>query len=239
MIIIPARLQSSRLKEKLLLPLKNIPIIIRVANIAKEIDSTIVACDDEALINICKKYNVDSILTSSKHNSGTDRCGEVVDKLKLSENEVIINLQGDEPFIEHDVIVKLKNTMYDNVMNSFMASCFKKIDFKTASDTNIVKVVLDSKSYAIYFSRSIIPYNRDNTNNVYYGHMGIYAFSAKSLLEFCNLKQSPIEEIEKLEQLRALWYRKNILMVEVESKSIGIDTQNDYIKAIQLMKNKL
>lgn len=236
MIIIPARLHSSRLKEKLLLPLGSIPIIVRVANIAREIDTTIVACDDEALINVCKKHNIECILTSKQHESGTNRCGEVVNKLKLHKDEIVINLQGDEPFIEQDVILKLKNTMATHIESAFMASCYKKINEDIAKDINIVKVVLDSKSNAIYFSRSIIPYNRDKMNNIYYGHIGIYAFSAKSILEFCNLSKSPLEEIEKLEQLRAIWHKKNILMIEVKSDSIGIDTHNDYIQAMKLLQ---
>lgn len=236
MIIIPACLNSSRLKEKLLLPLGGVPIIIRVANIAKQIDETIVACDDKLLVDICKKHGVESILTSNNHKSGTDRCGEVVSKLQLKTNEIIINLQGDEPFIEHDVVMKLKHAMQNHIETAFMASCYKKIDKDIASDTNVVKVVLDSRSYAIYFSRSMVPYSRDSEHNIYYGHLGIYAFSAKTILEFCKLQHSPLEEIEKLEQLRALWHKKDVLMVQIESKSIGIDTEDDYVRAIRLIK---
>lgn len=234
MIIIPARLNSTRLKNKLLLPINGIPIIIRVANVAKEIDDTIVACDDNIIIDICKKNNINTILTSKLHKSGTDRCGEVVKKLHLNKNEIIINLQGDEPFIEYEVINKLKNVMKNNLKNTFMASCYKQIDKNAINDPNIVKVVLDYKSYAIYFSRNNIPYNRDDIEVKYYGHIGIYAFSAKSILEFCNLKKSALEDIEKLEQLRAIWHRKNILMVKVKSNSMGIDTIDDYNNALKI-----
>ena len=240
MIIIPARLHSTRLPHKLLLPLGGIPIVIRTANIAKEIDSTIVASDSKEILDICKKYNIDCVLTSKEHTSGTDRCAEVAKKLKLDNDEVVINLQGDEPFIESNIIENLKQSMKNAIFNksAFMASCYKEIDSAYADDSNIVKVILDSNSNALYFSRSKIPYNRDNAEVSYFGHIGIYAFSAKSLNEFCNFSKSQIEDIEKLEQLRALWYGKKILMIKVKTDSIGIDTKNDYENALKLIGDK-
>ncbi|MDE6885870.1 MAG: 3-deoxy-manno-octulosonate cytidylyltransferase [Helicobacteraceae bacterium] len=238
MIIIPARLHSNRLPNKLLLLLDRIPIIVRVANIAKEIDDYIVACDSNEILEVCKKHNINCILTSNTHQSGTDRCAEAATKLKLKDSEIVINLQGDEPFIESQIIKDLKNAMLERQDSTFMASCYKIIDEKNANDSNLVKVVLDKNSYALYFSRSKIPFNRENVEQKYYGHLGIYAFSRKSLLEFCSLPHSYLENIEKLEQLRAIWHKKNIFMLEVESKSIGIDTQEDYNKAQEILKNK-
>ena len=240
MIIIPARLHSTRLPNKLLLPLGGIPIIIRTANIAREIDSTIVACDSEEILDICKKHNIDCILTSKEHTSGTDRCAEAAEKLKLDDDEVVVNLQGDEPFIESSIIENLKQSMNDAIRakSAFMVSCYKEIDSTNADDPNLVKVVLDNNNFALYFSRSKIPYNRDNVEVSYFGHIGIYAFSAKSLSEFCNFSKSQIENVEKLEQLRALWYGKKILMIKVETKSIGIDTKIDYENALKLIGGK-
>ncbi|MBR7118383.1 MAG: 3-deoxy-manno-octulosonate cytidylyltransferase [Helicobacteraceae bacterium] len=240
MIIIPARLHSTRLPNKLLLPLGGIPIIIRTANIAREIDSTIVACDSEEIVDICKKHNIDCILTSKEHTSGTDRCAEAAEKLKLDDDEVVVNLQGDEPFIESSIIENLKQSMNDAIRtkSAFMVSCYKEIDSTNADDSNLVKVVLDNDNFALYFSRSKIPYNRDNVEVSYFGHIGIYAFSAKSLSEFCNFSKSQIEDVEKLEQLRVLWYGKKILMIKVETKSIGIDTKIDYENALKLIGAK-
>ena len=240
MIIIPARLHSTRLPNKLLLPLGGIPIIIRTANIAREIDSTIVACDSEEILDVCKKHNIDCILTSKEHTSGTDRCAEAAEKLKLDDDEVVVNLQGDEPFIESSIIENLKQSMNDAIRakSAFMVSCYKEIDSTNADDSNLVKVVLDNDNFALYFSRSKIPYNRDNVEVSYFGHIGIYAFSAKSLSEFCNFSRSQIEDVEKLEQLRALWYGKKILMIKVETKSIGIDTKIDYENALKLIGAK-
>lgn len=235
MIIVPARLHSSRLKEKLLLEIGGLPIVIRVANIAKSVDSTIVACDDEKILNLCKKHKIEALLTKSTHESGTDRCAEVVEELKLDSNEVVINLQADEPFIESRIIQNLKNKMKENIESTFMTSCYKIINSKEANDPNIVKVVLDKESYALYFSRSKIPYDASNINIKYYAHIGIYAFSAKSIREFCTLN-STLEHMEKLEQLRALYHGKKILMLKVKSDSIGIDTLQDYNKALQRYK---
>lgn len=236
MIVIPARLKSTRLENKLLLPLGDEPIIIRVAKIAKNIDRSIVATDSKEIADVCKKYDIEYMMTSPNHTSGTDRCAEVVDKLDIAPNEVVINLQGDEPFIESNVILELKKAMQlqlDSSSDTFMASCYKLIDKKLAGDSNLVKVVLNENNFALYFSRSKIPYYRESRESeVYYGHLGIYAFSKKSLLEFCNLAKSPLEEIEKLEQLRALWHNKKIYMLKVDSNSIGIDNIDDYNLAL-------
>ena len=150
MIIIPARLHSTRLPNKLLLPLGGIPIISRTANIAREIDSTIVACDSEEILDICKKHNIDCILTSKEHTSGTDRCAEAAEKLKLDDDEVVVNLQGDEPFIESSIIENLKQSMNDAIRakSAFMVSCYKEIDSTNADDPNLVKVVLDNDNFA-------------------------------------------------------------------------------------------
>ncbi len=242
MIIIPARLESSRLPNKLLLPLGGIPIIVRVANIAKELDSCIVACDSSEIESVCKRNNIECIMTSKSHQSGTDRCAEVAQKLHLSDDEIIINLQGDEPFIEHNVIESLMYSMKTASNSVFMASCYKNISDSNATNPNLVKVVVDSNNFALYFSRSKIPYNRDTSANLqdvgigYFGHLGIYAFRTKTLLEFCTLPKSPLEHIEKLEQLRALWNGKKILMVKVKSEFIGIDTIEDYNNALKLIK---
>lgn len=252
MIIIPARLKSMRLPNKLLLPLGGIPLIIRTAKNAEKIDDTIVACDDEAILEVCKVHKIHAVLTSPLHSSGTDRCAEVARELDLPRNEIVINLQGDEPFLEETVVESLIDSMRHT---HFMASCYKEISAENARDSNLVKVVLSNDSFALYFSRSTIPFHRlDSANEVdsrrdstldsthfaessqtYNGHIGIYGFFAWSLAEFCALPKSPLESIEKLEQLRALWHRKEIFMTKVSTKSIGIDTEADYKNAQKIM----
>ena len=237
MIIIPARLSSSRLPNKVLADINGTPMVIKTALRAKKVDEVVIATDSEEVIEVAKKYNIKAVMTNKNHKSGTDRIKETSDILGLDENELIINLQGDEPFIEVEILEKLKETLKTIKNREFvMASCYKKIDEIEAEDPNIVKVVIDKDSNAIYFSRSKIPYNRDNSVHTYKGHIGVYGFNKKSLDEFCKIS-AHIEDIEKLEQLRVIYYGYKIKMIEVETKSIGIDTIEDLKKAIEYEKS--
>ncbi|MFP4486770.1 MAG: 3-deoxy-manno-octulosonate cytidylyltransferase [Campylobacterales bacterium] len=240
MIVIPARLHSSRLPKKALEMIGDTPMIVKVAKIAKEIDTTIVATDAIEIEEVCRAHNIESVMTKSSIPSGTLRVYEAVRKLRLEDDEIVINLQGDEPFMEKEVILALKNSLED-ALNSkkelFMASCYKKITKEEAQDPSLVKVVINNLQEALYFSRSVIPYDRDEIGVEYLGHLGIYGFYAKTLKEFCNLKESPLENIEKLEQLRALSHGKNIKMIEVKSQSFGIDTSCDLKKAREIVQN--
>ena len=238
MIIIPARLNSSRFPYKVLTEIYGIPMVVRTANLAKKIDDVVVACDDLRIADVCAQYKITSILTSNTHQSGTDRIAECVRILNLKDSEIIINLQADEPFLEIEVIQALKTLMQqlikNNRLNVFMGSCAREISPLEAEDANLVKVVLNANNEAMYFSRSKIPYNRENLESVtYYGHIGIYAFSVKSLQEFCTLQKSTLESIEKLEQLRALENGKTIAIAKVQSQSFGIDTKEDLQRALK------
>ncbi len=231
MVIIPARLQSKRFKEKVIYPIAGIPMVVRVAKKAMEVDNVVVATDDQKIMNICQKYNVESILTSQKHLSGSDRVAEAADILGLSDKEVVINVQGDEPFIEPEVIFKVKQHFEPKSM--FMSSAFRKISFEEANNPDMVKVVLNRDGYALYFSRSLIPFVRDDDlEQRYFGHIGIYAYRVDSLKKFCSFAPSVLEKKEKLEQLRVLYYGYPIGMVEVASRSFGIDTEDDLKKAL-------
>jgi len=231
MIIIPARLSSSRLPNKVLAEINGIPMVIRTALIAKKVDDVVIATDSKEVIEVAKKYDIQAVMTDKNHKSGSDRIKEASDILGLGENELIINLQGDEPFIESEILEKLKKTLNEIKNRNFvMASCYKQIDEMQAEDPNLVKVVVDKDSNAIYFSRSKIPYNRDNSVHTYKGHIGIYGFNKKSLDEFCQIS-AHIEDIEKLEQLRVIYHGYKIKMIEVKTKSFGIDTIEDLEKA--------
>jgi 3-deoxy-manno-octulosonate cytidylyltransferase (CMP-KDO synthetase) len=176
------------------------------------------------------------MLTSTTHKSGTDRIYECATILNLGDDELIINVQADEPFIEPTVVEALFNRL-KNLQEAdepfIMGSCFNAINAEAAKDPNLVKVVLDSAENAIYFSRAQIPYNQGGGAK-YFGHIGIYGFSKKSLSEFCNLGDAPIEDIEKLEQLRAIYHQKKISMVKVTSTGFGIDTEEDLKRAIEI-----
>jgi 3-deoxy-manno-octulosonate cytidylyltransferase (CMP-KDO synthetase) len=236
MIIIPARLASTRFPQKVLADIGGLPMVVRTAKKVAHIDRVVVAADDELIISTCQAHGVEAMLTSTTHKSGTDRINECANILALPEDEIIINVQADEPFIEPEVveslIARLKKVQSDNEP-FIMGSCYNAINAESAEDPNLVKVVLDDANNAIYFSRSMIPYNRSGRAN-YFGHIGIYGFSKKSLKEFCNLPDAPIEDIEGLEQLRAIYHQKRITMLKVASTGFGIDTPEDLKRAIEI-----
>ena len=222
-------MDSSRFPNKVLVDINGYPMVIATANQVKDIDRVLIATDSEEVIKVAKEHGFDAVMTSSSHKSGTDRINEAAQKFDIDDDEIILNVQADEPFIESIVVQKV----YDRVKKAkeqnedfMIVSCYKKIDNFHADDPNLVKVVLDNNQKAIYFSRSKIPYNRGEIKN-YFGHIGIYGFTKKSLAEFCSLPTAPIEDIEKLEQLRAIYHDKKILMVEVDTNSVGIDTKED------------
>lgn len=234
MIIIPARLSSSRLKNKIMLPIGNVPMFIATANRVRDIDEVVIAVDDDSVANTAKSYGFRAVLTKKEHQSGTDRIFEAVQILGLDDNEIVINVQADEPFIEPENIFKFKNFCNAKIKDSFMFSCFKNIGSDQANDPNLVKVVIDFSGYAVYFSRSLIPYPRSSCDT-YKAHIGIYGYNVGNLREFCSLPFSFLENTEKLEQLRALESGKRIAMLEIESKSIGIDVMDDYKKALEII----
>lgn len=238
MIIIPARLNSTRFPHKMLSDILGYPMVIRSAMVAKEVDDVVVATDSEEIREVCNKYSIASVMTKTSHTSGTDRCAEAAKILNLGDEEVIINMQGDEPFLESKILRELHQMTL--MADCFMGTCIQEIQNKEVQDPNLVKVVLDNKNCAIYFSRSIIPFQREKEDSLkYYGHLGLYAFKNKYLQEFCSLPKSPLEEIEKLEQLRAIWNRKIIQTLLVQTQSIGIDTPQDRLRAIDFFKEKV
>ncbi|RUM65369.1 MAG: 3-deoxy-manno-octulosonate cytidylyltransferase [Sulfurimonas sp.] len=236
MIIIPARLASTRFPQKVLADIGGLPMVVRTAQRVAHLDSVVVAADDEKIIEVCKSYGIEAMLTSTTHKSGTDRIHECATILNLADDELIINVQADEPFIEPDVVeslIKKLKILQQSNEPFIMGSCYNTINAEAAEDPNLVKVVLDDADNAIYFSRCAIPYNQGGGAK-YFGHIGIYGFAKKSLKEFCTLKDAPIEDIEKLEQLRAIYHQKKISMVKVSSTGFGIDTKEDLARAVEI-----
>jgi 3-deoxy-manno-octulosonate cytidylyltransferase (CMP-KDO synthetase) len=239
MIIIPARLKSTRLQNKVLVDIGGLPMVIRTIKAVEALDFVAVATDSQEVYDVVKGYGYECVMTQDIHTSGTDRVNEAATLLGLDDDEIVVNVQADEPFIEAGVVEKVMHRMQEAVHNQerhiMMASCYKEIDVTDQNDPNMVKVVLDHESNAIYFSRSGIPYNREETPLFHYGHLGVYAFSKKSLQQFCQLPHAPLEDIEKLEQLRAVYYGHKVAMVKVEAKGFGIDTIEDLEKARELI----
>lgn len=238
MIIIPARLNSSRFANKILVDILGLPMVIKTAKQVSSLDEVTIATDSQEVVQLAEKYGINAVLTSSEHQSGTDRINEAASILNLNDDDIVINVQGDEPFIEKEVVEAVINRVKkvkENSEDIMLVSCHKKISSELADDPNHVKVLLNDKGNATYFSRSKIPYHRDHyEESSYNGHLGIYGFTVKSLKEFCELPEAATEHIEKLEQLRAIYHEKKIAMVEVESKSFGIDTEEDLKNALKI-----
>jgi len=236
MIIIPARIGSSRFPNKVLADIMGTPMVIRTAQAVQSIDKVAIATDSQEVIDIASSYGINAIMTSAEHNSGTDRIFEASEKLNLNDDEVIINVQGDEPFIEIEVVQAIFDLTTKNSNNKkiIMNSCYKYMNNPEADDPNIVKVVTTNEDIALYFSRAKIPYPRDHHFDEYKGHIGIYGFTKKSLETFCKLSPAPLEDIEKLEQLRALYHGYEIAMTQVKTQSFGIDTPEDLERALNI-----
>jgi len=235
MIIIPARIGSSRFPNKVLADIGGIPMVVKTAMAVQDIDNVVIATDTQEVVDIAKIHGINAVMTSESHKSGTDRIFEAAQKLGLDDDDIVINVQGDEPFIEHEVVQAIYDLTKKNAGNDaiMMNSCYKVITNPEADDPNIVKVVTDTDNIALYFSRAKIPYPRDHHFDSYKGHLGVYGFTVRSLRKFCTLTPSPLEDIEKLEQLRALHYGYRIAMVKVNTQSFGIDTQEDLEKAVK------
>ena len=236
MILIPARIASNRFPKKVLANINGYPMVIATARAVSNIDKVAIATDSKEIVNLAKDYGFNAVMTSNTHNSGTDRINEAVEKLNLKDDEIIVNVQADEPFLESQIVKSVIKRVEKSIQNSedlMITSCYKLISKEDANDPNYVKVITDVDGYAIYFSRSKIPFDREEHNS-YFGHLGIYGFTKKSLKEFCSLPSSPLENIEKLEQLRAIYHGKKVAMIKVESKSFGIDTKEDLQKALRV-----
>ena len=241
-IIIPARLDSSRLPKKVLLDLKGKTVIQRVYEQClkvKNVDGVYIATDSIEIKEVCETFTNNVIITKSTHKSGTDRIGEAVSAIDC---DIVIIVQGDEPFIEPSLIEALVNSFVNSEIS--MSSAMSKINnVKDLQNTNVVKVVTDLHNNALFFSRSLIPFPRDVkeisiANEVieesqFFRHIGIYGYRKDFLLHFVNLEQSYLEKVEKLEQLRALENGFKIKMIEANSSLIGIDTQEDYEEALK------
>lgn len=236
MIIIPARMASTRFPNKVLADIGGLPMVVRTAKQVMHLDDVVVAADDEKIIDVCRSHGIKAMLTSTTHKSGTDRINECAQLLDIDDDELVINIQADEPFIEPEVLISLidrLNSLKEDGRVFIMASCYNAINAEAAEDPNLVKVIMDADHNAIYFSRSMIPYNRSGAAT-YFGHIGIYGFTKNSLHTFCSLDDAPIEDIEKLEQLRAIYHGRKISMVKVASTGFGIDTEEDLARAKEI-----
>ena len=237
-VIIPSRLSSTRLKEKALLDLNGKSLIERVylRAIKSNAKEVFIATDSKKIEDHAKGFSSNVILTSKDHKSGTDRVHECATKLNIRDDLVIVNVQGDEPFIDPETINKTADIIFNNKNASVGSACtlFKDNDFY---DPNNVKVSLSNSNRALYFSRNVIPNNFTNTKVKYFQHVGIYSYNYKTLSAFVSLPRSENEVSENLEQLRFLDNGHDIYLDEIEELSIGIDTETDYKKALKILND--
>ncbi|MGB4415496.1 MAG: 3-deoxy-manno-octulosonate cytidylyltransferase [Paludibacter sp.] len=241
--IIPARFASTRFPGK---PLANIggkPMIQRVfEQVSKAVDDVYVATDDQRIYNAVVAFNGKAIMTSDRHRSGTDRCYEAFTKLN-EWYDVVINIQGDEPFIQPEQIEILKSCFIDD--ETRIATLAKKVTKKDGLDflqnPNNPKLVVNKNGEAMYFSRSVIPYRRgENSENwinshAFLKHVGIYAYRSEVLQELVQLPQSSLEIAESLEQLRWIENGYRIKVGYTDIETVGIDTPEDLEKAIKML----
>lgn len=235
--VIPARLQSTRLPEKLLRMIDGKYIIQYVwerAMLVNGLDKVIVAADDKKIIDAVQSFGGEAVLTRVDHKSGTDRVLEVAAE---SGCDVIVNIQGDEPLLDPKSIEKLLSAFQDDAVN--MATlCCKGTDKDEYQNPNNVKLVKDANGDALYFSRSPIPFFRDGGDVSYFKHIGIYAYRRDFLLKMPELKSSFLEDSEKLEQLRVLENGYRIRAMEVDEVSIGVDTEEDLKRVEEIILRK-
>jgi len=230
--IIPARLASTRLPNKPLADIAGKPMVVRVAERAllSGASKVVVAVDDQQIFDACQSHGLDVMLTSNQHPTGTDRLSEVATRLNLSDNDIVVNVQGDEPLIPGELITQVAQRLADHPEADIATAALAIHDASEVTNPNVVKVVMSQSGQALYFSRSPIPFNRDpqKYQAQHFRHIGMYAYKARFLKEFSKLAPAPIEEAESLEQLRAMWHGFTIqVLVTDAAPPPGVDTAED------------
>jgi len=233
--VIPARYSSTRLPGKPLLLIKGKPMIVRVYEQAlksKLLNDVIVATDDKRIFDLVKNYNGNVMMTSAKHTSGTHRICEIVKKINC---DIVVNIQGDEPYISPVNIDKAIAPLIEDRDINVATLAVRIKNAADIVDENKVKVVLDKANFALYFSRSAIPFDMENNpaklwtlnKRKYYKHLGLYVYRKKFLEKFAKMKKSYLEDTEKLEQLRILENGERIKVIITGKDSRSVDTKED------------
>ncbi len=259
-VLIPARLASTRLPNKPLVEIGGLPMVVRVAqrvssnNARSDPVRVVVATDSEAIIAACESHGVEAVLTRVDHACGSDRLAEACDLLHLRDESIVVNVQGDEPLIDPELVTAVA-MLLDERPNVSITTAAHAIDrLEDYLSPNVVKVVLDANSHALYFSRAPIPVARDYSGHAWWRdgiassdalqraapmrHIGIYAYRAGFLRLFPKLDQAPLEIAEALEQLRPMWHGHRIAVHVTERRpGPGVDTQQDLERVRHLLKH--
>ncbi|CAG7600290.1 3-deoxy-manno-octulosonate cytidylyltransferase [Candidatus Vallotia tarda] len=249
-VIVPARLASTRLPRKPLVDLAKKPMIVHVAERARASGASrvLIATDAQAVLDVCQAYGIEALLTRTDHPTGTDRLAEVVEACRFSDDALIVNVQGDEPLIEPRLVADVATHLAANQDCAIATAAHPITELEEVFNPNIVKVVLNARGLALYFSRAPIPWSRDvyqpqwrSENSALpvtrplalstaavHRHIGLYAYRAGFLRRYPGLTQSPIEITEALEQLRALWHGERIaVLLTPQASPAGVDTLAD------------
>lgn len=228
-MIIPARYASTRFPGKPLADIAGKPMVVHVCERAAKSGAAgvHVATDDRRIAEAVRAHGHRAIMTRADHPSGTDRLAEAARKLGLKERDIVVNVQGDEPLIPPKLIAQVGHLLHEKPQASVSTACHAIHDEASLASPNVVKVALDAEGYALYFSRSRIPYPRE-PGAVCYRHAGIYGYRVSFLKKYSRLKASPLEKAEALEQLRVLWHGYRIAVAVSKSEvPPGVDTPED------------
>lgn len=245
-VVIPARYASSRLPGKPLLDIAGKPMVVRVAEQAAKSGASevVIATDFEKILSACEVHNFKAVMTRIDHASGTDRIAEVAEKLGWGDDEIVVNVQGDEPLIEPQLIQEVATHLAQSKDAVMATACHAIHDEASMINPNVVKVVMDANGNALYFSRAPIPYPRDEAhkqNINAHRHIGIYAYRVGFLKKYATLTPSELEKVESLEQLRVLYHGFKIgVAITKNAPASGVDTQEDLDAVRKLwQENKL
>ena len=258
-VLIPARLASTRLPNKPLAQIAGVPMVVRVAqrvaSAGREagVARVVVAADDASIVQVCRQYGIESVLTRTDHASGSDRLAEACDLLQLDDGHIVVNVQGDEPLIDPQLVGAVAALLDQHAQASMSTAAHVLTSSDEFHNPNIVKVVCDAQGFALYFSRAPIPLARDHGDRAWWlgssdplvqqaapmRHIGIYGYRAGFLRVFPQLSPAPLERVEALEQLRALWHGHRIAVhVTDRDPGPGIDTPQDLERVRQMFQGR-
>ncbi len=242
-VVIPARYASMRLPGKPLLPIAGRAMILHVCDRALEsgADQVIVATDDQRIFEQVEKAGVEVMMTSTEHQSGTERIAEVADRCEWHDSDIVVNLQGDEPLVSHHYIRDVAQTLAEQQLAGIATLAAPVLETEEIFNPNAVKVVLNQLGYAMYFSRAPIPWDRQHFPDKsassalqefnYFRHIGMYAYTCGFIKRYVNWSATELEKVEALEQLRILWYGEQIKVLTIPSApEAGVDTQEDLLR---------
>lgn len=248
-VLIPARLASSRLPNKPLADIAGLPMVVRVALQARQsaADRVVVAADDASIVQACATHGVEALLTRADHPSGSDRLAEACAQLGLHGDDLVVNVQGDEPLIAPALIDAVAQVLACAPSASMGTAAHRIATLADYLNPNVVKVVCNAQGLAHYFSRAPIPFNRDHADTQWWSensdyaplrHVGIYAYKAGFLRSFPQLTPAPTEQLESLEQLRALWHGHQIAVhITQNPPGTGVDTPEDLERVRALLRH--